>query len=531
MKRRIFLLAILLGLAVCLSTPLDVQAALLDDVNTAFASVYGRVPSYAEWKYWADRVIRGEKTTYTALVGAMSYQKARSVDSPSLVFGSSTPNSATPPASKFLVDKRLYPSLLNPNFLPDGTLVTAPGTANVYYLRGGKKSWVIPAILSRWLGENHFYKSDIVITVSDSDLARYPQTTSVNVLYIGKVLQHPNGTQYYIDDKQRKRELPAAIRTALKFPAGNLYPTSSIHLQEFLTGPKLTRTDVQPGGMVIYDGPFHGGRIWRIEEDSSGKLTKRLWLSDYLYEAYGYPDESQRVGVSADELAKYPRGANIERYPDGWVVGLNNAISVVQAGALRQVSSPAVFSALGYNPKYVLKVFPEFLKRYPLGQPIAAFKTVTASGVAVSTTASSVTPSTAYALDKVRPGIRTLIAEMNSTYLSVFDKDVTPAENTFWVDYVYNGEVNNKADLLLAMEETKSTGVKPARTSRTAVLSVDILKSKWFPYLFYFVHQQEPSEDDKTYWFGRIDSGDRDTIEKLGGTLQYVKETYGTTRR
>lgn len=531
MVKKHILYSLVFCLAVFFTAAAPAHAALLNDVNTAFESVYGRAPTFLEWKYWADRVIAGDKTTYDALVGAIAYQKAHNISILGLVFGSSTPSSATPPASKFLVDKRLYPSLVNPNFLPEGTLITAPGTPNVYYVQSGKKSWVIPGILGRWLGENHFYKSDIIITVSTSDLARYPQTTSVNPIYIGKVLKAPNGTQYFIDDKLRKRELPGSVRAALKFPGGNLYPTSSTHLQEFPTGPKITRTDIQPGGMVVYDGPFHGGRIWKIEEDSTGKITKRLFLSDYLYEAWGYPDESQRVAVNATELAKYPRGANIERYPNGWVVGLNGVISVVQSGALRRVASPAVFSAMGHSPKYVLTVFPEFLKRYPQGQPIAAFKTVVASGVAVSTTATTTTPSTAYALYKVRPEVRAMIAEMNTIYLSVFDTDVSISENKFWVDYVYNGEVSNKTDLLTVMKKAKATGTKPARTSITAVLSPDVLKNKWFPYLFYFVHQKEASEEDKSYWFARIDSGDRNTIEKLGGTLQYIKDTTGGTRK
>ena len=519
-------------LLVLLVAPSVAHGALINEVNTAFNSVYGRDPSFSEWKYWADRVIKGEKKTFEALAGAMAFQKAKAGGaSPVLSFGSSTPASSTAPSSGFIANSKLYPSQINPNFLPNGTLITSPSTPNVFYVRDSKKSWVIPSVLNKWLGENHFYKHDIVVTVSDSDLARYPQVSSVNFLYIGKVLQHPNGVQYFIDDKLRKREISASVRTALHFPAGNVYPTSSAHLQEFATGPKITRTDVQPGGMVIYDGPYHGGRIWRIEEDSAGKLTKRLFLSDYLYEAYGYPDESQRVGVSAAELARYPRGANIERYPDGWVVGLNGVISVVQNGTLRRIASPAVFSAMGYNQKYVLTKFPEFLKRYPQGQPIAGFKTVVANGVSVSSTASTTAPSTATGLNKVRPAIRSLIVEMNTIYISVFDKDVTPSENKFWVDYVYNGEVNNKADLITAMKKAKASGSHPARTSRTAVLSESTLENKWFPYLFYFVHQREPDEADKSYWFGRINGSDRNTIEKLGGTLQWLKDTSGVSHK
>lgn len=433
-------------------------------------------------------------------------------------------------AITFATHKHLYPSPLNPNFLPEGTLVKSPARPGVFYIKNGKKSWILPAILDRWLGENHFFKHDIIHTISTTDLARYPQVSSVNPVYVGKVLQHPDGTQYFIDDKLRKRKLSAAVRSKLKLPAKNLYLTSTVHLKEFLTGPDLTGAQ-QPGGMVVYSGAFHGGRIWKMEENSEGKITKRLFLSDYLYEAWYYPDESQRVAVSEIELAHYPRGSNIERYPSGWVVKLGPDISVVEFEKLRLVASPKVLAALGYNPKYFLSVFPEFLRRYPKSHPIAAFKNVTASTDEAAKSAPALPPTSTVNLTRVRPAIRTLISQINDIYLSVFDKDVTVSENQFWVNYVYNGEVTTKEDLITKMEGTRVSGNKPSLTSRTSVLPEDVLEAKWFPYLFYFVHQQEPSDEDRAYWFNRIMPGDRDTIEKLGGTLQWVKENYGTTRR
>lgn len=510
---------------------------LFQRVNDAFNIVWGRDPSFAEWQYWAQRVQRGEKKTFEGLAGAMGYQKAHeSAFAPASARGfgevkaATAVSSKTPAVSGFKTHKHLYPSSANPNFLPDGTLVKSPTKTEVFYVRNGKKSWVIPGIVNKWLGENHFYKHDVILTISDADLARYPQTSSVNPAYVGKVLQHPDGTQYYIDDKARKRRLSAAARAKLKFPGGNAYPTSAAHLQEFPTGPQLAGS-LQPGGMVIYDGPFHGGRIWRIEENSAGKMTKRLFLSDYLYEAWYNGDESQRVAVSAEDLAKYPRGSNIERYPDGWVVGLGPDIYVVQKESLRLIASPALFQALGYNPKYVLKVFQEFLKRYPKGHAIAAFKGVVGSEAEANKSVPSGAPNAAVNLTKVRSEIRALITQVNDIYLSVYDKDVTASENKFWVDYVYNGEVGTKEDLIAAMKRARASGVKPARTSRTDELPEELLEQKWFPYLFYFVHQKEPEDADRDYWFSRIHGGDRNTIEKLGGTLQWLKDTSGATRK
>lgn len=516
-------------LTLALLLPLSARAALIDQVNQAFRQVYGRTPTTTEWSYWAGRVQRKEKTTYDALVGAMAFQKAQQGGASTASPVTTTVASSASSVSTWKTSRSAYPSSHNPNFLPDGTLVKSASKPQVFYIQNGNKSWVLPSIIDRWLGENHYFKHDIIITVSDEDLARYPQTKSVNPIYSGKVLQAPNGAQYFIDDKLRKRPISASVRAAYKMPAGNLYPASNVHLAEFATGPAITDTSKYPGGMIVYTGPYHGGRFWKIEEAAGGKLTKRLYLTDYIYEADGNPDETLRAPAVDAILARHERGPNIEKYPDGWVVGLNSQIFIVQSGALRHIASPEIFAAMGYKSKYVLTVFPEFLKKYPRGNGVTAFKSIVASGATVSGPAPA--PNAAVNLTKVRPAIRAIIADMNNIYYSVFDKDVTASENKFWVDYVYNGEVSTKADLIAAMKRAKTTGNKPSRTSRTAVLAESKLESHWFPYLFYFVHQKEPSTDDKSYWYGRIQPGDRDTIEKLGGTIQWIKENLGSTRR
>lgn len=516
-------------LILLLALPAD--AALIDRVNEAFRSVYGRNPNVSEWTYWAGRVQRKEKTSFAALAGAMGYQKAQNSSSPTATTITTLSSSAAS-VGGFVTDRAFYPSVHNPNFLPEGTLITSPNTPNIYYVRDGKKSWVHPTILARWFNENHFFKGNIVINISDADLARYPTASSVNQLYVGKVLQHPTGAQFFIDDKFRKRPLSASVRSALRIPAGNLYPVSAAHLSEFRTGPAVSASKL-PGGFVMYDGPYHGGRLWKTEEIAGGTIVKRLYLKDRFYEADGNPDESHRAPIDAGLLAKHPRGANIDRYPDGWVISIGSNIYVMQGGARRLVASADVFAAMGYrNEIHVRGEFPTIYSKYAQGHPIRAFKGITSAGAAPTKGAPAPAPSTASHLNKVRPGIRTLIAQVNDHFRFIFDRDPSISENKFWVDYLYNGEVNTKADLIESMRRAKTTGKNPSRTSRTAVLSEQVLENHWFPYLFYFVHQKEPNDDDRSYWFGRINGSDRNTIEKLGGTLQWVKDNYnGATHR
>lgn len=428
-----------------------------------------------------------------------------------------------------IVSTKNFASSAGKDFLPNGSLVQVIGTGEVYYIKGNTRSLVLKSVVDRWLKEAHYFKHDALIKLSATDLARYKEVKAVNPLYIGKILQAPDGNKYFIDTLLRRRPISSAVRSALHYPSRNLYPTTASHIAQFTLGPVITRTDIHPGGTVIYHGPYHGGTVWRIDEDVKGNLVKRFYVQDYIYETEGYPWSSQILPVDAAELARYPRGANIDTYPNGWMVGLNANTFLVQDGKLRLVPE-AIRKAIGYPQKYVLTVFPEFLARYPRGDAVTTFKTTTVT-VTSSLANAAPAPNVASTYVKVRPTVRTLIASINGIYLLIFQTEATAAENKFWVDYVYNGEVQTKVELETAMKKAKSTGKKPALTSRTAVLSADILKSKWFPYLFYFVHQSEPSDADKDYWYGRIDSGDRNTIEKLGGTLQYIKDTTGSTRK
>lgn len=428
------------------------------------------------------------------------------------------------------VASKNWASPLGKDFLYNGALVRAIDTGLIYYIKDGKRSLVMKSVADKWFQEAHYFKSDVLIKLNATDLARYPETAAVNPLYIGKILQAPDGKQYFIDNLLRRRPISAAVRGALHYPSRNLYPTTVTHIAQFKLGPTITRTDVHPGGTVMYYGPYHGGTVWQIEEDALGTLSKRLYLQDYIYETQSYPWSSQILPVDQAELDRYKRGLNIDKYPNGWVVTLDGNMYLVQNGTLRLLPD-VIRKAMGYNASYVLGVFPEFLRKYPRGEAILAFKTVTASVPASALTTSAPAPNVSSTYIKVRPEIRTLISQVNDIYLVIYDKQITVTENQFWVNYLYNGEVNTKAALEAAMSKAKVTGVKPPLTSRTAVLSPDILKSKWFPYLFYFVHQLEPSDADKAYWYGRIDSGDRNTIEKLGGTLQYIKDTTGGTRK
>ena len=490
-----------------------------------------------------------------------------------------------------------FPSAHGKDRLPSGFLIQAQGSDEVYVIQGGKRSLIYRPILDRWLKEAHYFKHDVIVKLSPAETQKYQQTTPRNAFYMGRILT-TGGTRYFIDDTLRRRPISPGVQAALKYPRRNVYTVPADVLAAFPNGPLITRTDRHPGGTVMYHGPYHGGVVYLIRGDD----TKHEFLQDYAYETMGFPWSSQILPTTADELKRYQRGAHISTYPDGWIIGIGGNRFLVQGGKLRWIASKALSDALGYNQKYVLTVFPEFFKNYPVGQPVTAFKSVRADvtqssadraaalvrapgnfeGLSAETKKllsevntlflevhdrnpsreenrfwinyiSAKKPRTARALQetmakardtgelpalpatssaedlRVPPESRRLIKNVNTLFLSVYDRNPSPAENKFWVDYLYKGEAREEAELLVALRRAKRTGQRPVITPRSAELSPERLLT-YVNFLFYCVFGRSPDGEEKTFWDDRVHSGLRKTITDLGGNMQYLKDL-GLTKR
>lgn len=493
----------------------------------------------------------------------------------------------------------LFPSPYGKDKLPEGFLIQAQGGSEVYVIRGGKKSLIYRPLLDRWLKEAHYFKHDVIVKLPAAELARYPDTTPRNAFYQGHILT-TGGPRYFIDDTLRRRPISSAVQAALGYPGRNVYQVSSSVLNAFPEGPPVTRTDRHPGGTVMYHGAYHGGIVYLIR----GEDTKHEFLQDYVYETMGFPWSSQILPTTAAELARYRRGAHLSTYPDGWIIGIGGNSFLVAGGKLRWIAGKAIFDALGYNPRYVLTVFPEFFKNYPVGPPVTAFK-----GVRVNTSQASADraasllgapggfeglsdeqqkllaqvnqlflevydrnpgreenkfwvsyisakkPRTARALQQVMakakdtgalpklpaaaeatpgltrvpPAVAKLIRNVNLHFLTIYDRNPTPAENKFWVDYLYKGEAQTERAFVAALKRAKVTGKRPTITARDAELASEQLLT-YVNFLFFYVFGRFPDGEEQAFWDDRVNSGLRKTITDLGGNMQYLKDL-GLTKR
>lgn len=426
-----------------------------------------------------------------------------------------------------------YPSPYGTGKLPDGFFIQPIGRPEIYVIQGGKKSLIHRAIVDRWLQEAHYFDHDLIIKLPLAEVAKYPDATARNHVYMGKILER-DGKRYFIDDKLRKRQITPAVQAALKYPARNVYAVPANILSAFPDGPMITRTDLHPGGTVVYRGAYHGGTIYLIKNDN----TKHEFLHDYAYETMGFPWSSQILPISATELGKYARGSHISTYPDGFIIGKGTRKYLTQGGRLRWIASDSLFSALKYNPKYVLTVFSQFFPNYAQGDPVTAFgtlraavssQTVTTANAAIFGAGASATPGPVTISLRVPPESRRLIANVNNIFLPIYDRNPTADENRFWVDYLYKGEAQTETAFRAALTRAKTTGTRPVITSRTAVLPPETLL-RYVNFLFYYVFGRFPDAAEKEFWDSRVTSGLRKTIEDLGGNMQFLKDQ-GLTKR
>ena len=54
-------------------TPIELTGPAITSINELFRTAYARGPTFAEWQYWATRIINNDKPTFPSLLGAMQW--------------------------------------------------------------------------------------------------------------------------------------------------------------------------------------------------------------------------------------------------------------------------------------------------------------------------------------------------------------------------------------------------------------------------------------------------------------------------
>lgn len=382
------------------------------------------------------------------------------------------------------------------------------------------------------------YPGRNVYTVPAGILNAFPEGPTVT-----RTDRHPGGTVMYHgayhggkvylirNDDTKHEYLQDYAYETMGFPwSSQILPTTAAELARYKRGAHIS---TYPDGWIV----GIGGNRFLVQ---GGKLR---WIaSQALFDALGY-NPKYALTVFPEFFKNYQVGQPVTAFK-------NVRATVTQASADRAASlarAPGNFAGLSAETQKLLaevnRLFLEVYDRNPSREEnkfwvnyISAVKPRSARALqqTMATTRNTgalpALPKTTNAQDlKVPPESRRLIQNVNALFLSTYDRNPTPAENTFWVDYLYKGDVQTEEDFLVALRAVKRTGIRPTITPRDAELLPEKLLG-YIDFLFYYVFGRFPDGEEKAFWDDRVNSGLRKTITDLGGNMQFLKDL-GLTKR
>ncbi len=238
---------------------------------------------------------------------------------------------------------------------PDGTLIKLATDPTVYVLQAGKRRPItsMTALITR-------YDPKLIITVPDSELARYEMGTSISLPNYS-ILK--NGTEYYLLDYDTIR--PFADESVIKsfgYNPDEFIDVTSDDIVEYTVGIVITAQTQSPLGRVV-----------RLKENQSLYYLKDGMLNPM------YDDQLAKVNfpnlkiekVAVEDLGTISPGTPVT-FKDGTLLGVKGAndVYVIEHGKKRHIMSEEAFIGLGYKGANIVWVNEIMGNAHETGQPL-----------------------------------------------------------------------------------------------------------------------------------------------------------------
>jgi len=238
---------------------------------------------------------------------------------------------------------------------PDGTLFKTPSSSAVYVLQDGKKRQItsMSVLISR-------YNPNLIITVPDSELARYDSGKNVSLPNYSILKVNSN---YYLLDDDTVRPF-ANYDTVIKM---GYQPEEIIEVTESDISGYTVGTSISTGML----NPL--GRLVKLKENGSlyfVKDNKYYPVPDENIAKVNYPTFSVET-VAIKDLTNLERG-DLVIFKDGTLIGIKgtNAVYVIEKGLKRHIANEDVFYGLGYDWKNILWINETTATNYKGGSPL-----------------------------------------------------------------------------------------------------------------------------------------------------------------
>ena len=240
---------------------------------------------------------------------------------------------------------------------PDGTIVQGTPSNKTYLISlGQKRLFASPDIVATSVDMNK------VITVSDSDIAAYPDGATIQFPNFS-LLRDPKKQIWLIDGSTRHLIQNLTVFNKFGFDIDEVDDVAANDLTPYKVADAITSKTQFPQGVVLQQTVKKTTTYWYVEDNVKHLIPSKVFLALYF--------QGRNIrSTTSTTLAKYTTG-DVYRLHDGELVRgtKNSAVFVVENGELRPIPSATAFEATGWDWKNVVTVPDDVLKAYTQGDP------------------------------------------------------------------------------------------------------------------------------------------------------------------
>lgn len=239
---------------------------------------------------------------------------------------------------------------------PDGTLLRAKGEAGVWLIdKGQKRPFLTKSALSSRFNEKK------IIEVEKSNLDAYPKGAPIKFANYS-IVRSPGGHLYLlVDDKRRGFTNYEAFRK-IGYNPQEVENASWEDINSYEEGRPITATSTYPTGALLQNKKT-GGVYWVIE-GKKAPLHDKAFLTEKF-------SNKRIIPVSEEELKEY-KTTDPVMFESGELLTSpsTRGVYLIENGSKRPFMSAEAFEGRGYEWNNIINVSPQFLAKYPVGEPV-----------------------------------------------------------------------------------------------------------------------------------------------------------------
>jgi len=234
--------------------------------------------------------------------------------------------------------------------LPDGTLVKAMPSGDMYLIRFGfKRKFKSVAVAASMVDLDKMIEvpDEKMVSIRTGEPISFPNYSIIHI---------PDGRRFLIVGETKRHIKNMAVFRSLGFTEDDVVPASMEEADGYVDGRDIDETTQHPTGLVVKSPD---GNIWYVEDNTKSRIPNRIFLTLYF-------SGRNPLLLPQDEIDALE---TLEPYKlrDGELIKSEDTptVYVVENGELRPIVSGEVFEGMGWKWHNVISLPNSFIESYP----------------------------------------------------------------------------------------------------------------------------------------------------------------------